>query len=372
VRAVVFSFGVRMREPFPPSIVDVKFVSLNSFSKLFDRLVDFPRAAMFFLLLVRCAVEELSMESVCDREFESSDRFFYYLGKMSVCEITKLCNLLLKRAFKLWWRDRRNHRPVFLAIDTSDLAHDGRDTEYVHFTVKKRGLKHSKIKVIRFATISIVLQGFRLTLSVTPVCKKEKLAVIVERLVKEVPKELRVRAVLMDKGFYQSTVLKTLEEHGLKYVVPVKQYEEMTLCYHVAELTGVWRFPYTINKGKPDSYTINVYLEDQGVDSYIGFASNLDMTGRDFFTLIKAYHYRWNIETGYQECNEYRVKTRTRNHGYRVLAYTIGHLLMGIHNLTRKNNKVDVTLDQMRLIFPLLLTPIHGTERITKHLSITY
>ncbi len=164
----------------------------------------------------------------------------------------------------------------------------------MHYTIKKRGLKFSKIKVIRFATLSVVADGFRLTLALTPVRKKEKLEAIVERLVREIPRDLRVRAVLMDKGFYQSMVLKILDEHGLSYVVPVKQYKEMNLCYHVAELTDVWRFPYTINKGKPDCYTVNVYLEEQGVDSYIGFASSLDMAGRDFFTLIKAYRYRWN------------------------------------------------------------------------------
>lgn len=217
-----------MREPFPPSIVDVRFVGLKSLSKLFDWLFDFPRAGLFFLLLVQCAVEGLSMEGVCDKEFESSDRFFYYLGRMGVEQITLYGNVLLRRVFKLWWRDRKHHRPVFLAIDTSDVAYDGRVTEYVRYTVKKRGLKHSKVKIVRFATVSLVLDGFRLTLAIVPVRKKEKLHTIVARLVREVPEELRVRAVLMDKEFYQSMVLRALEENGLKYVVPVKQYEDMT------------------------------------------------------------------------------------------------------------------------------------------------
>lgn len=361
-----------MREPFPPSVVDVRFVGLKSLSKLFEQLVGFPRASMFFVLLVRCAVCNLSMEGVCDQQFESSDRFFHYLGRVSVEQLAGACNLLLKRVFRLWWRDRKNHRPVFLAIDMTDLGHDGRITEYVHYTVKKRGLKYSKITVVRYATISLVLHGFRLTLAITPVKKKEKLETLVERLVREIPGELRVRAVLMDKEFYQTGVFKTLDVYGLKYVVPVKQYKEMTLCYHIAEQTGVWRFPYTINKGKPDCYTINAYLEEQWIDSYIGFASNIDMTGRDFFTLIKAYHYRWNQEIGFKDAKEYRVKTSTRNHGYRVLAYAVSHLVMGLHCLTRKNNKTEITLDQMKQIFLLILTLEHGTQRLTKRLIVDY
>jgi hypothetical protein len=311
------------------------------------------------------------MEGVCDQQFESSDRFFHYLGRTSVEQLSRYSNLLLRRAFKLWWRDRKNHRPVFLAIDTTDLGHDGRITEYVHYTVKKRGMKFSKITVVRYATISLVLHGFRLTLAIIPVRKKEKLETVVERLIREIPEGLRVRAVLMDKGFYQTKVLRTIDEYGLKYVVPVKQYEDMTLSYHIAELTNVWRFEYTINRDKTYRYTVNVYLEDKGM-SYIGFASNMDMCGRDFFTLIQAYRYRWNQEIGFKDCKDFRIKTSTRNHGYRVLAYAVSHLMMGLHNLARRKNKVDITIDQMKQIFLLLLTLKHGTRRLTKRLTVDY
>jgi len=360
-----------MREPFPPSVVDVRFVGLKSLSRLFEECLDFPRASMFFLLLVRCAVTNLSMERVCGKVFESSDRFFYYLGGVGVEQLTVVSNMLLRRAFKLWWKDRKNHRPVFLAIDMTDLAFDGNVSEYVHYTVKKRGMKFSKISVVRYATICLVLHGFRLTLAITPVRKKEKLETVVERLVREIPPELRVRAVLMDKEFYQTKVLRTIDEHGLKYVVPVKQYMDMTLCYYVSELTDVWRFKYTINRYKTYRYTINVYLRDEGL-SYIGFASNMDIESRDFFTLVQAYHRRWNQEIGYKECKDFRVKTRTRNHGYRVLAYAVSHIVAGLYNLTRRNNKVDVTLDELRDVFSLLLTLRHGTRRLTKRLTVIY
>jgi len=327
---------------------------------------------MFFLLLVRCAVDNLSMERACDKEFESSDRFFYYLGGVGVEQLTLVSNMLLRRAFKQWWKDRKNHHSVFLAIDMTDLAFDGNVSEFVHYTLKKRGLKFNKISVVRYATVCLVLHGFRLTLAITPVRKKEKLDTVVHRLIKEIPSELRVRAVLMDKEFYQTRVLRTIDEHGLAYVVPVKQYMDMTLCYHTAELTMVWRFKYTINRYKTSRYTIYVYLEDTGIESYIGFASNLDLSGRDFSTLAQAYRRRWNQEIGYKECRDFRVKTRTRNHGYRVLSYTVSHIVAGLYNLARRNNKVDVTLDEMRDVFSLVLTQRHGTKRLTKHLTVVY
>ena len=367
-----------MREPFPPSIVDVKCLGLKPFSRLFEGSFNFPRAALCFLLLVQCALDRLSMEGACDRTFNSSDRFFHYLGTMSVEQVAMYCNMLLRRSFKILWMNRWYHRRVLLAIDTSDMPYDGKDSEFVHYTIKKRGLKINKVKVIRFATICMVARSFKLTLAVQPVRKKEKMESVVERLLLDVPEELMVRAVLMDKGFYHTGVIKTMERLGFKYIIPVKRYAEMDFLYHVAEVADIWRWKYTMNRGGKkgrDTHTFNVYLIDMGVEDYQGFASNLDMGDSDFDTLMQAYRYRWNIENGYKESKDYKIKTNSRNHGYRVLAYAISHLMMNLHNMARRNNRKtteSITVDQMKEIFRLLLTFKHATKRLTKRLTVVY
>ncbi len=50
----------------------------------------------------------------------------------------------------------------------------------------------------------------------------------------------------------------------------------------------------------------------------------------------------------------------------------ISHLMVGLHGLTRKNNKIEVTLDQMRQILLLLIIGEHGIERLTKRLIVSY
>lgn len=367
-----------MREPFPLSIVDVKCLGLKPFSRLFDRSFNFPRAALYFLLLVQCTLERLSMEGVCDKTFNSSDRFFHYLGTMSVEQVTVYCNMLLMRSFKILWMNRWHHRRVLLAIDTSDMPYDGADSVYVHYTIKKRGLKINKIKVLRFATICIVASKFKLTLAIQPVRKKEKMESVVERLLLDVPRELRVRAVLMDKGFYHTGVIRTMEQHGFKYIIPVKRYTEMDFLYHIAEIADVWRWKYTMNRtGKKTRNTLsfNVYLCDMGVEDYTGFASNLDMDSKDFDTLMQAYRYRWNIENGYKESKEHKIKTNSRNHGYRVLVYVLSHLMMNLQNIARRNNRTtseSITVDQMKQIIRLLLTFKHAMRRLTKRLIVVY
>jgi hypothetical protein len=365
---------ITIREPYPPSIIDVKNVRLKPFSRVFSHNFRFPRAAMFFLLLVESAFKNWSMETTCNISNNSSDRYFYYVGQMTVDEITDYCNRLLLYAFRVLWTDRRYHKPVFLAIDTTDLSCSANNPEYRHSTLKKKGLKLFSMKVIRYATLSLVMREFRLTIAVLPVRRGEKMEETVDKLIRLIPRGLKVRALLLDKGFYHVGVMKTVEQHGLHYVIPVKRYGEMDLHYHIAELTGAWRFTYTMNKGTGREYSFNVYLEDLGVEHYTGFASNLSMTDRDFFTLIRAYSYRWNIEVGYKEALEYAISSSTRRHGHRVVIFTISHLLMNLQSIINKDNPVDgLTIHYMKeFVFPCLSTLRHGVKRMGKRFILVY
>lgn len=367
-----------MREPCPPSIVNVKNLGLKSFSNVFDGIFGFSRAGMYFLLLVKCALEKASMEALSETRFFSSDRLFYYLGLLSVEETTRGCNLLLRKSFKILWRDRWHHHPVLLAIDTCDQPFFGRDNEYVHSTVKMQGLKKKTIKVLRYATISIVARNFKFTLAVVPMRKKDKIGKVVDRLIRLIPPELKVQALLMDKGFYHTEVFKTVEKHGLQYLIPVKQYPRMTLYYWFSEITDNWHWKYTMNRKTSNQYTVDVYLEDLGIEFYCGFATNLPMTQRDFGYLLQLYRRRWNIENSYKDAKEYRISTNSRNHGYRVLLFTISHLLVNLHAVAKRRNKdAVITLYLIKKIFTDMVDPFipgerPSADRLSKHIIIVY
>jgi hypothetical protein len=362
-----------MREPFPPSVVNVKNTGLKPLSRVFDRSFNFPRAAMYFLLLVQCALRNWSMENGCDYTFNSSDRLFHYLRKMSVDEVACHCNGLLKYAFKIFWMDRRHHHPVFLAIDTTDLACKANNPEFKLNNVEKRGLKVRKLEVVRFATLCIVGRDFKLTLAMLPVRKGDKSETIVENLIREIPCRIKVRVILMDKGFYNSGVINTVERLGYKYVIPVKHYESMDWLYHIAEITDVWRFKHTMYKGKSNECSFNVHLQEAGIEYYIGFATNLDTQDKDFDTLVQAYRLRGYIEVAYKESLEYKIRTKTRTHGYRVLIFTISHLLMNLQSIIKKENIAVITISHMKeIVFPCLLTLRHGKRQMAKRFILVY
>jgi hypothetical protein len=326
---------------------------------------------MFFALLVKCALHCLSMEGICNREFESSDRLFHYMAGKTLEESTVYCNMLLERAFKILLKSRWHWRRVYLAIDINAVEYQGDDPMMVHDAMKMKGIQYQHVKVLEYATIAIVAPRFKFTLAVMPVGTQDTPEVVVARLLAHVPSKLRVKGVLMDKGFYNASVFKTFDRRNVDYLVPAKKVEALKLTYQIAMVTEKWHWKHVMNQNRENEYTATVYLKEMGMDDYIGMVTNKDMTGMDAEILFRDYRQRWNIENSYKEAQSYRARTNTRNHAYRILIYAISHLLVNLQVLARRISKARITLDDMKLIIELLLTMRHTTRRLTKKIEVT-
>jgi len=326
---------------------------------------------MFFALLVKCALHGLSMEGICNREFKSDDRLFHYMKRMTLRESTIYCNMLLERAFKILLKSRWHWRRVYLAIDYNDVAYQGDDPLMVHDAMMMRGTQYQHVRVLRYATIAIVAPRFKFTLAVMPVSVLDSPEVVVARLLAQVPPMLRVKGVLMDKGFYNANAFKTIERMHMDYLVPVKKTGAMKLTYQVAMVTEKWYWNYVMNRNMENEHAVTVYLKEVGMDDYVGMVTNKTMTQRDAEQLFRDYRLRWNIENSYKEAKNFRARTNTRNHAYRILLYALSHLLMNLCVLARRISKTRITPDDMKPIIMLLLTMRHVTRRLTKKLEVT-
>ncbi|WP_230743377.1 transposase [Methanooceanicella nereidis] len=234
----------------------------------------------------------------------------------------------------------------------------------------KKSVRHQHVHVLRYATIAIVGTRFKFTLAVTCVSREDRPEDVVRRLLDMVPGELKVKGVLLDKGFYNANVLNEVGK-DTDYLVPVKKFEGMKITYRIAEITDKWRWDHTLNGGKENEHKTTVYLQEVGMDDYIGMVTNKDMSMTDVSVLFDVYRKRWNVENSYKEKDNYRIKTNSRNHSYRILIYTISHLLVNLLTITKRKNKTTITHDDMKHILEYLLNAEPGTtKRLTKKLII--
>jgi hypothetical protein len=341
---------------------------------------------MYFRLLLRCAFHYDSIESLCNEVFESADRLLFYMNKASVEEVVEFSARSFKESLRLLKRHGLDvRRGVYLAIDYTDVEYNGEDGRYVFHTVKRKGNRYQHVRVLRFATAAIVSRRFKCTLAALPVKKEDRSEEIVDRLLGMAEKLVGIRAVLMDRGFYNMAVLDVVEKHGLCYILPAKRVGDMDLLYWLSAYTGVWRWVHVMRSRAEDRKTgkksptrykpVTVYLMEVRLGEYIGVVTNRHMKKESVKALLRAYECRWNIENSYKDCKNYRIKTSSRNPAYRLLLFSISLLMVNLQELAKKATGTRITGKEMLMIFALLLQHAEGilvekTARLTKKLIV--
>ena len=131
--------------------------------------------------------------------------------------------------------------PVNVAIDEHDDPYYGMDNRYLINAPfhKFRGTD----RAYRFATLESVKNGERLTLSIM---KKDQLdgvdnALEVDHLIKHaIGLGININMVLMDRGYLDAGVIRTVESLNLEYIIPAKdnpkvlKYRKMEMKYGIS------------------------------------------------------------------------------------------------------------------------------------------
>jgi len=296
----------------------------------------------------------------------------YYMNKVGLEEMTGFVSLTLKRSLELLREHgKRQTRWGFLvAIDLTDLEYFGEKDGFVHNSVKRKGTRYQKATVHRYASLSIIAPRFKLTLAMLPVREEEKLEDTVDRLLTRVEKLVRIRCIVLDKGFYNTAVLNKIEEHALHYLVPVVKRDELELLYWQSRASGRWVWKYVMNKtDKERRKQVPVYFYELYPSEYQGFITNRCMKTDTGERLLEIYDQRWNIENGYKEAEDFLIKTSSKNPVYRLFLYMISHLLVNLQNIVRET-RYRVRYYEMHQIIEHVLAGKTGEQRISKRLIV--
>lgn len=323
-------------------------------------------------MLVDSARDNLSLDAVCCLKHECPDRLFFYLNQVGVDEMLEYTNRALQQCYAVWKRNGGRVSPwgCLVAIDVTSFEYYGERDEYVHEYVKPAGRKFKHIKVRKYAVLSIVAPGFKLCLAILPVKKGEKLPELVDRLLGSV-RGVKIRCVVMDKEFYNVGVLEKIEAHGLHYLVPIVHKESADLLYWMSTTLDQWKWKYMMGVATKERKEVTGYFHEYRLGDYAGFITNREMKTDTAEKLLELYGRRWNIENGFKEAKDFLIKTTSKNHAYRLLLYTISHLIANLQNIIR-DTRFRVRYYEMTEIIRLILDP--GTEKkehsISKRLTV--
>jgi hypothetical protein len=290
-----------------------------------------------------------------------------------VGDALRACNELLSMSFDCLCRSGwKVPDEVYVAIDFNNVETWSVKDVYVHKRLGKTEIGSSR--VYRYASIALVSLGFRFTLAVVPVKKTDPSWDVVRRLLLLAGNVVSVDCVLLDREFYDSDVYGIIDDLGLKYVGHVRKSKKMGRLYLQSKLAGERNASYHINYAQPKRYEIELYFKDGKDDDDYDFmviTSNKLVTPLEIDLLFEAYEARWNIENTYCEAKQFKAKTNTVQHAYRLILYTLSHLLANLLMIMRTKVK-GFTRMNMKKMVKLLLNNAAGPTRISIHLIINF
>lgn len=206
----------------------------------------------------------------------------------------------------------------------------------------------------KFATIQILFKDKILTMKVKICRRKQPLKQIVDCLIRHVKKYVRIKLLLLDRGFRNVDIFNELEFIQVPVLMPCikddKTKKEFIKARGKFKVVKYW---WRNVKGEYADFKLVAMKLDNGKE--IGFYTTIKfafLRGPHYF--LKLYAKRWNIETGYRLQNMFLPKTTCVKGVVRFFYFCYA---VAMHNLwlclknTVKEIKLTVLLVKVMLVY---------------------
>ena len=277
-------------------------------------------------VFLSAAADNTSAESISNENpsLPSADTVLGNLRQQEWKIIKKDFDDVIRETIKSVDRQRWFRKPVVVAIDFHDDLYYGKaDTEGIIGIKSERGTS----RAFRVATIEIVEFGRRFTLAALPIVKGMRQEDIVEYLINEAEKYVKIKCVLMDRGFYYVQVAKTVDKLGIKFIIFSKIYKNLKDVLDIigerdVEMNRLIGTKYT------DCVEVNfVSHYNKSRKMRFSYITNMNLTPKEAYTL---YRMRWGIETGYRVKGDFKANTTSKSRTIRIAYLMISICLYNI------------------------------------------
>jgi Transposase DDE domain len=237
----------------------------------------------------------------------------------------------------------RRRRPP-LAIDLTLLPYHGEplvDRREVYRAKAKEGTSHFHA----YATAYVIQKGQRFTAALAYVRRGDDLAGVVQDLLRQAATAgVRPRYLLLDRGFYQVSVIRYLQAARCPFLMPAPakgrkadhpQGPSGTRVFHLWKRGGWSRYTLTGKGGRKATVSIGVKCRNyrgqwkrHGRQTLVYAFWGLAPSSAQW--VYQTYRLRFAIETTYRQLREARIRTCTRDPLLRLLYVGIALILRNV------------------------------------------
>lgn len=348
-------------------------------------------AAVVLAIVLRAAARSISVSGACrDLTRAPSDHAVLTALDDELPKTLLVLERRLNEALVGYLPRRMRRRAWEVAIDLHLDPYYGqpyRSRNEIFYGQPKQGTT----KFHAYASACVVEHGHRYTLALTWVRRHESMVTVLRRLLARIHEiGLKIRCLLLDRGFFSVAVMAFLQEENLPFLMPVKfsgrrpkKRRQATGLRAIRQQPAGW-YSHTMKSGK-QQVTISICV------GYRRYRNRKDGKQRRQKLLFAAwrvrgsptevrerYRKRFGIETSYRQRRQGRIYTCTRNPRLRLffvaVAFILRNVWVWIHQTRLAEGSGDtMTLHLERLRFKRMLDWIvHEVEALYHDGSTPY
>jgi hypothetical protein len=274
-----------------------------------------------------------------------------------------------------------------IAIDIHQIPYHGQPLKEAN-EIRRGQSRRGTNRFHDYATAYVVRKGHRFTLAMTWIRKEDSYTDVLQRLLRQVRKlGIKVRVLLLDRGFYSAPVVRYLQASRTPFLMPLKaagrrprqerKVRTDTRRFFTHKHSGWHRHSWN-SGGRRVSVQVCVYCRNDAgwkgkhgrhalVYAYWGFHPG------SIAWIRQTYRKRFGIETSYRQMERARIRTTSRDPVRRLLFAGIALLLRNawvwLHLMRLATRHGDVvTLHPEKLRFTnLLLNLQRFAEQLLNH-----
>jgi putative transposase len=302
--------------------------------------------SVVFQVLLLAAARVVSIFAACRNLTKApSDQSIRNALAATLPEVREL-EARLNRALATRLPKALRRKARMIAIDLTLIPYHGQpafDEKEIYRSEPKSGTTHFHA----YATAVVVHKGHRYTLALTRVEYGEKMPDVVKRLVRIVRRRgIKLKILLLDKGFFSVAVFRYLKRAGYGYIVPAvvrgrkPQGRKPATGLRAIQKKNHGYYPHTLTGDDHDQTRTCRLTICVASKSYTNKKTGKPARKKLMYAIWKVrltpreiretYRRRFGIETSYRQMNEARIRTSTRDPQQRLLFVGIALVLRNV------------------------------------------
>lgn len=289
-----------------------------------------------FEILIRASAEGDSVENTCKilQDVPCGSDIRYHLEKYN--DINKLEGCLNKALHdRLPPRIYKGKQCV--AADINLIPYYGEPSPAEEPYIYRSQAKAGTCSSYAYATLYVIRKGKRVTVAMTAVRRDDTHVAIITRLLDKIsPLNLRIRRLLLDRGFSGVPVIRWLKAVGIPFEMPVIIRGKTGGTRQLLRGGRSYETVFTMNSSRYGSVSfrirvICVYSKGRyGRHGIEYFAYAVYKIGLRLGAVHDDYRKRFGIGTSYRLRNKCRIRTTTKNPAARLLFVGIAFVITDI------------------------------------------